>query len=430
MQRAIKVELDPNNRQQTMLWKFAGTARFAWNWGLTQRKKRYHRKTGDDRFTDAMKQHKKLNRLKKGKFSWMYKISKCVPQESLRDLDQAFRNYFRDPSQWGYPRFKKKGRCRDSFRLTGTIRVRDRSCRKTGKNHTCTNACKINSSTGIQLPRLGLIRLKEVPDLTDCHVQSATVSRTADRWFVSLSVRKPDPVREVSEDPVIIGVDLGLKTLVSSSDGVVYDNPRHLQSRLRKLRRLQKAVSRKQYKSSNYYKAQMRVARLHKKIADIRRDRLHQITTTISRKCDVVVIEDLAVSNMMKNSKLARAIADVGWRAFREMLEYKCEAVIVVPRFFPSSKLCSDCWHRNDGLKLADRIFSCERCGMEKDRDLNAAENLELYGQMYLICPSVADSWSDTINACGEGVRPLDAYRSLIGADESGNLCEAGSQHV
>jgi len=398
---------------------------------LARRIERYRNKTGDDRYTDAMKQHKQLNIAKQGELNWMYTVSKCVPQEALRDLDRAFKNFFRDRKKWGFPRFKKKGKTRDSFRLTGTIKLRDRSCKKTGKNHTCVDACRINSSMGIQLPRLGVIRLKEVPDLADCHIQSATVSRTADRWYVSLSVRKPDDQIELPDDPTVLGVDLGLKDLAITSDGDVYDNHRHLRSRQRKIRKLQKSLARKQYRSNNWYKAKRKLAVAHKKIADARSDVLHKMTTEMAENYDIVVIEDLSVSNLMKNRKMSRSIADVAWSEIRRMLEYKANQLVIVPRFFPSSKLCSECWYRKEDLKLSDRVFICDRCGMQKDRDLNAARNLELYGLMFLISPTVADSWSETINACGEGVRPLDAFQLLIeGADDGGDLCEAGSQHV
>ncbi|MFV2015451.1 MAG: RNA-guided endonuclease InsQ/TnpB family protein, partial [Candidatus Heimdallarchaeota archaeon] len=405
MQRAVKVELNPNNKQRRLLLNYAGTARFAWNWGLDQRITKYRDNSDDDRYTDGMKQHKDLNVLKKNEFNWMYDISKSVPQEALRDLDNAFKNFIRDKYRWRFPRFKKKGRSRDSFRLTGSIRIRDRKCM--GKNHTCNYLCTINSSTGIQLPRLGIIRLKEIPDLNNCHIQSATVSRTADRWFVSLTVSKPDPVSTPAGDPpAIVGVDLGLNYLGVVSDGSGYDNPKHLKSKLKKLKRLGKSLSRKQFRSNNWFRAKRAVSTQHMKIANARNDTLHKMTTKIAASCDIVVIEDLNVSGMMKNRKLARSIADVSWGVFRRMIDYKIDNLIVVPRFFPSSKLCSVCWYKKDDLTLSDRVFKCDSCDHQMDRDLNAAMNLKLYGLMYSINPNVADSWSETINACGEGVRP------------------------
>ena len=427
VQSAYKVELNPNNKQKSLLLNFAGTARFAWNWGLAQRITKY--RSNSDRFTDAMKQHKELNILKADEFSWMYDISKSVPQEALRNLDGAFKNFFRDKNKWRFPRFKKKGKSRDSFRLTGSIRIRIRSrkCKRRGKNHTCSNKCSINSSTGIQLPRLGIIRLKEIPDLKDSHIQSVTVSRTADRWFVSLTVSKPDSITTVSDPPTIVGVDLGINHLGITSDRDSYDNPRHLKSKMRKLRKLSKSISRKKYKSSNWYRARKAIATLYKKIADSRNDTLHKMTTEIAVSYDIVVIEDLNVSGMMKNRKLAQSIADVGWGEFRRMMEYKIDNLVIVPRFFPSSKLCSVCWNKKDDLTLSDRVFRCDSCDHEMDRDLNAAMNLKIYGLMYSINPKVAASWSETLNACGEGVRPLDAFISIIegSADDSGNLDEA-----
>jgi len=423
MQCAVKVELNPNNKQKSLLLSFAGTARFAWNWGLHQRIRKYRDNSGDDRYTDAMKQHKELNTLKKDEFNWMYKISKCVPQEALRNLEVAFKNFTRG-KKWKFPRFKKKGKSGDNFRLTGSIRIKSRKCM--GKNHTCSDKCQINSSTGIQLPRLGIIRLKEIPDLNDCHIQSATVSRSADRWFVSLTVTKPDSITTVGDPPTIVGVDLGINYLGVVSDGNFYNNPGLLKSKLAKLRRLSKSLSRKEFKSKNWYRAKNTIARQHMNIANARKDMLHKMTTKIATSCDMVVIEDLNVSGMMKNKKLARSIADVGWREFRRMMEYKNDKLVVAPRFFPSSKLCSVCWYKKNDLTLSDRTFKCDKCDHQMDRDLNAAMNLRIYGLMYIINPNVADSWSETVNACGEGIRPLDAFISVteISADDGGNLDE------
>jgi len=194
---------------------------------------------------------------------------------------------------------------------------------------------------------------------------------------------------------------------------------------LAKLRRLGKSLSRKEFRSKNWVRARKAVSTQHMKIGNARNDTLHKMTTKIAASCDIVVIEDLNVSGMMKNRKLAGSIADVGWGEFRRMMEYKSKELIVVPKFFPSSKLCSVCWYKKDNLTLSDRVFKCDRCDHQMDRDLNAAINLELYGLMYSINPNVADSWSETINACGEGVRPLDAFISEISADDSGNLDEA-----
>ena len=303
----------------------------------------------------------------------MYDVSKCAPQEALRDLNKAFSNFYRGlktGAQIGFPRFKKRGR-NDSFRLTGAIRVFDRLA---------------------QLPRLGKIKLKETPDIGG-RILSATVSRKADRWFVSFTVEEeiPDPISKESQS---IGVDLGLKKLATLSDGVEFSNPKALERKLRKLKKLSKQLSRKQKGSKNYEKARMKRARLYLRISNIRSDVLHKLTTYLTKNHSHIVIEDLNVSGLLKNRRLARAISDVGFYEFRRQLEYKSKwygsNLIVAPRFYPSSKKCSYCGYVKEELSLSERTYKCEDCGLSIDRDLNAARNL------------VAASWSETLNACGE----------------------------
>ncbi len=377
---AYKYELDPNNEQRTMFSRHAGVARFAYNWGLEQRITLYKNNQGNNRFTDAMKQHKLLNSLKKTKFSWMYQCSKCAPQEALRDLDKAFKNFFRrirnGAKNAGFPKFKKKG-VHDSFRLTGTIRF---------IGHT------------IQLPRIGRIRIKEKREQYHSgRILSATISRTADRWFVSVAVEEEIEV-PINDGPAI-GVDVGIKRLAVTSEKETFSNPRALDSRLRKLRRLSRQLSRKKKGSKNREKAKRQLARLHLKIRNIRQDTLHKMTTRLAKNHSRIVIEDLNVSGMMKNHRLARNIADVGFWEMRRQLEYKSlwygSELVIAPRFFPSSKMCSGCGHIKTDLTLSDRTYVCEKCGLVIDRDLNAANNL------------VAASWTETQNACGEDTRLL-----------------------
>jgi putative transposase len=374
IQRAYKYELHPNNLQRTHLRQHAGTARFTYNWGLEQRNKLYSEKTRKERYTDAIKQHKTLNTLKKTKFPWMYQVSKCAPQEALRDLQQAFKNFFdglkgkRPPV--GYPKFKRKG-VNDNFRLTGVIRVVRRS---------------------IQLPRLGRIRLKEKREkYYKGRILSATVSRRADKWFVSLTVKEEIIIPPNTGESV--GVDLGIKNLVVTSSGECFSNPKTLTSRLRKLKRLSRNLSRKEKNSKNRGKARLRLARFHLKIHNIRQDTLHKLTTRLAKNHSQIVIEDLNVSGMKKNRKLARAISDVGFYEFRRQLHYKTQwygsELVVAPRFYPSSKRCSRCGCVKVELSLAERTFHCEKCGFNIDRDFNAALNL------------LAVSCTDSLNACG-----------------------------
>jgi putative transposase len=382
--RAYRYELDPNNSQRSHLAQHAGVARFAYNWGLAQRLHLYKTNQGDTRFTDAMKQHKLLNSLKKTEFPWMYETSKCAPQEALRDLHRAFQNFYRGLKKGqsiGFPKFKKRG-VRDSFRLTGSIRFHKRS---------------------IQLPRIGTIKIKEKRKQYYCgRILSATVRRRADRWFVSVTVALDVPEPQ-SAKGAPVGVDLGIKTLATLSDGTSVVNPHALRRRLRKLRQLHKSVSRKKKGSKNREKAKLRLARMYLHIFNIRQDTLHKLTTHLAKSHSKVVVEDLNVSGMLKNRRLARAIADVGFYEFRRQLEYKCKwygsELVVVSRTFPSSKLCSKCGHKKKELSLSEREYHCEACGLEIDRDLNAALNL------------VAVSLPETLNACGEEVRHDESFK-------------------
>ncbi|MFX1482662.1 MAG: RNA-guided endonuclease InsQ/TnpB family protein [Promethearchaeota archaeon] len=375
--KAYRYELDPNNQQKSSLYQHAGVARFAYNWGLEQRIQLFKTYHGTERFTNAMRQHKLLNSLKSSQFPWMYEVSKCAPQEALRDLHRAFQNFYRGRKKRkriGFPRFKKKG-VRDSFRLTGTIRFADRK---------------------IQLPRIGKVRLKERRDVyCTGRILSATVRRRADRWFVSVTVVEEIPAPETINDQAV-GVDLGIKNLATLSDGTVFDNPRALGRRLRKLKQLHRSLSRKKKGSKNREKARMQLARVYLRVFNIRQDNLHKLTTYLAKSHSRIVIEDLCVSGMMKNRRLARAIADVGFYEFRRQLLYKCQwygsQLVVAPRTYPSSKMCSRCGHRKRDLSLSEREYVCDQCGLKIDRDLNAALNL------------VAASWSETENACGADV--------------------------
>ncbi len=386
IKKAYRYELDPNNIQRSSLAQHAGVARFAYNWGLDKRIARYKNNQDNDRFTDAMKQHKLLNSLKKTEFPWMYETSKCAPQEALRDLHTAFKNFYRglkSGKKIGFPRFKRRG-IKDSFRLTGTIRFHERV---------------------IQLPRIGKVRIKEKKEsYYNGRILSVTVRRQANRWFVSVTVEEnildPQLVRGAP-----VGVDLGVKTLATLSDGTTFVNPRAIGKRLRKLRQLHRALSRKEKGSNNRQKAKLRLAKMYLRVFNVRQDTLHKVTTYLAKSHGKVVIEDLLVSGMMKNRRLARVIADVGFYEFRRQLEYKCQwygsELVIVSRTFPSSKMCSRCGHRKKELSLSEREYECEQCGLEIDRDLNAALNL------------VAVSLPETLNACGEEVRLLVDSQNL-----------------
>jgi putative transposase len=234
----------------------------------------------------------------------------------------------------------------------------------------------------IQLPRLGRLKLKEKGYLpTTAKILSASVSEKAGRWFVSIQVEQDQPEYTGQKDEHdVVGVDLGIKTLATVSDGQTFDNPKPLKKRLRKLKKLNQDVSRKVKGSQNRKKAVGRLAKLYARISNIRKDTLHKITTILAKTKRIIGIEDLNVSGMMKNRCLARSIADLGLFEWRRQLEYKGKwyscLIRVIDRWFPSSKTCHICGEINDNLMLADREWTCA-CGVRHDRDFNASKNLE-----------------------------------------------------
>ena len=352
IKRAFRYELDLNDVQRTACLRHAGAARWAFNFGLRRKKEAY---AAGEKTPTAVDLHRELNLLKQTEIPWMYDCSKAAPQEALRNLDRAFTNFFAKRSR--FPRFKSRKRGIGSFRLTGSIHV---------------------SGKAVQLPRLGVLRLKEESAVTG-RILSATVSERASRWFVSLQVETSIVVPD-NQGPTV-GVDLGIKTLATLSDGRVFENPKSYRRKLQILKRAQRIVSRRQKGSKRREQAKRRVGKLHYRVACCRADAIHKMTTFIAMTYGAVGIEDLNVSGMKKNHRLAGAVSDAAFGEIRRQLTYKCEwygsELVVHDRFMPSSKTCSQCGDVKDSLSLSDRTFRCEGCGHEQDRDLNAAINLQ-----------------------------------------------------
>ncbi|MDV3278289.1 MAG: transposase [Nitrososphaerales archaeon] len=379
--RGYRTELKPNKNQVIGFKKARGAARTAYNWGLERNNNvRLFNQLPHlpIRYESPIDQHRLLNERKRRDWAWMYEVSKCAPQEALRDLGNAFHNFLKRPDHFGWPRFKSKHDDVQSFTLTGAIHIKKDS---------------------IQLPTFGEVRLKECGYLPVGHrVQSATVSSRAGRWFISIGVRKRIKVPE-NCGPVV-GVDFGIKHLTALSDGTIIENGHPLGRTERRLERLQRSLSRKQKGSANRWKAKLRLQRLHMRISDARKDGLHKLTTMLTRTKSVVVVEDLAVQNMTKRHSLAKAILDGAPGEMRRQLEYKARwygsRLVVAPRNFPSTKMCSRCHRVKEEMPLSERIYECERCGLVIDRDLNAAKNLEWWYDH----PTVAGSSPETLNAC------------------------------
>lgn len=305
-----------------------------------------------------------LPKLKKTTEVWLNDVSKYCPQQALCNLEKGFQRFWagrKKRQKVGFPCFKSRRNGAGSFY------VQD-----------------VKAAIGyIQLPKIGRIRLKErgyIP--VGPRIIRAVVSERAGRWFVGVLVEQDQPIfTGVKDAHAVVGVDLGVKTMAVVSDGQTFDSPKPLKRRLRKLARLNRSMHRKQKGSNNRRKATAKLARLHFKIANIRKDAIHKMTSRLTKTKSVIVIEDLHVLGLMRNRRLSRAIGDVGFGEIRRQLTYKgkwydCD-VQVADRFFPSSRICSCCGEINDALTLADRTWTCLGCKTAHDRDENASKNLE-----------------------------------------------------
>jgi len=421
--QAYRFALDPSPAQERALHSHAGAARFAWNWGLAKCKERYE---AEGKWYSGAELHKLWNAEKKAdpSLAWWAENSKCAYQESFRNLDRALRAFVkskkgqRKGKRLGFPRFKKRGKARDSFQFAA-------------------GAMRCSGST-VMLPRLGTIRTHEPteklarkPEDGSARILSATVTRTAQRWFVSFTVEaeRDQPGRH-ARPGTAIGVDLSVKTLLTGVDdaGKVIEvkGPKPLRASLRRLRRASRAHARKQPGSAGRRKSAAKLARIHARVANARANALHKATTALTREYETVVTEDLSVTGMTANRKLARAVSDQGFGQARRMLAYKTEreggTLVVAGRWYPSSKTCSACGWRKPSLTLAERVFACEQCGHQEDRDVNAARNLL----------GLAASGAESVNACRAAVRPgiagLAAVKQEPGTGKAGKTGTAAPQ--
>ena len=366
--RSRKIRLEPNNKQETKFNQHAGVARHAYNIGLEFCNLIYEE---NKMSLSAIDLHKWLVSDIKSENPWYYDVSKCAPQQALRNLRSAFDSFHRiqKPHNYGlkdkkgrlqgFPNFKKKY-VKDKFYLEENIRIEE------GK---------------IKLPRIGWVKLSE--KVNDMELKNCVISRTADQWFVSF--REEFEPRHAEKQYEVVGVDLGIKTLATLSNGEVFQNNKPYNKAKSKLRRIDKEVSRRRVvgaknQSENYKKSLAKRAKLYARIANVRKNTLHKLTTYLAKNFETVAIEDLKVKNMVKNHNLASAILDGGFYEFKRQLLYKKEwyggEVIIADAFFPSSKLCSSCGNKKSDLKLSDRTYNCDLCRLSIDRDLNASLNL------------------------------------------------------
>jgi putative transposase len=387
-----KIALDLNNKQKTYMSRASGVARFAYNWALEEWGKQYAEWKRDNSLPkpNQLMLRRQLNGIKRKAYPWMLEVTKCAPQEAIIQLGKAFQNFFTGRAK--YPKFRKKG-VHDRFTLSnGQFSVRD---------------------IRIRIPNLGWVRMRERLRFTG-KIMSATISRTADKWYVSITVDTEHlRLREAENQGEAVGVDLGVKLLAVLSNGEVIAGAKAHKVLLKRLQRLSRGLSRKAKGSKNREKARVKLARLHAKIVNIRQDALHKLTTDLTTRFQIIGIEDLNVSGMLRNRRLSRSIADMSFFEFKRQLEYKADMrggkVIEADRFFASSKICSSCGHKLEQLPLSVREWECPECGKRHDRDINAAINLRQYAV------------SSTVSACGAGSADFVVRQSETTRYEAGN---------
>ena len=372
VRRAFKYRFYPTEEQAAELSRTFGCVRLVYNKALEERTLAWY---GERRRVSYVQSSAALTQWKKTPGLAFLSEVPCVPlQQALRHLQTAFANFF--AKRAAYPRFKSRKRSRASAEYTRSA--------FTWREGRLTLA-KMTAPLDIRWSR---------PLPQGAEPTTVTVSRdSAGRWFVSLLCQ--DTITAAPATGAAVGIDAGIASLVTLSTGEKITNPQHERRDCARLAKAQRDLSRKAPGSANREKARRKVARVHARIADRRRDFLHKLSTRLVRENQTVVIEDLAVANLLKNHRLARAISDVAWRELRRMLEYKCawygRDLVVVDRWFPSSKLCGTCGTVRARLPLDVREWTCG-CGAVHDRDVNAARNILAAGL--------------AVTACGDGVRP------------------------
>ncbi len=370
--KAYKYRFSPSDAQKRILAQTFGCCRYVYNWALRERTDAYYQH-GERLYYEATAQ--RLVMLKKQEETiWLNEVSSVPLQQALRHLDRAFRNFFEGRAD--YPTFKKKRNQQSATYVSNAF---------SWDGQTLTLA-KMDAP-------LSIVWHRPLPD--GCKPSSVTITKDeADRYFVSILV--VEDIKPLEVTPKMIGLDLGLKSMVITSDGQTYGNPKFFAKDEKKLAKAQRHHAKKKKGSKNRTKARLKVARIHKRIADRRRDYQQKLSTHIIRKNQVVCVESLQVKHMVKNHCLAKAISDVGWSEFVRQLEYKASwygrTLVKIDKWYPSSKRCFDCGHILDSLSLDVRIWTCPECGVVHDRDINAAKNILAAGL--------------AVAACGEAVRP------------------------
>lgn len=366
MIKSYKYKLKPTIKQQTQLNQFFGCARFVYNWGLNQKVEQYKQNKQTIGYVELAHQ---LTLLKKQEDTkWLNDCANVCLQQSLRNLDSAFVRFFREKK--GFPKFKSKKKSKDSIKFNLSVKFDF-------------------ENWYVTIPKIGKVKLckNKIFNTVKCKIGTLTVSKDKcnDFWCsVIVDDLQPKPLKTKIVEETSVGIDLGIKDYVILSDGTKYDNPKYLEKYSLKLKHLQKVFSRTKLGSKNHEKMRLKIAKLHRRITNMRNDFTNKLSSDLIKRFDTICLENLNIKKMLKNYNLSNSIQSAAWNKFVNQLQYKSELygknIIFIGRFEPSSKTCHKCGYIKSDLTLNERKWICPNCGELLDRDINAAINIKDFG--------------------------------------------------